>query len=48
MKESLVGFIKFCSLVNHLQIQDELDKQSISLFGIKETFNDQPNGENRS
>ena len=44
VRESLVGFIKFCSLVNHLQIQDELDKQSISLFGVKETFNDNPNG----
>jgi hypothetical protein len=40
-----MNFIKFCSLINHLQIQDELDKQSISLFGIKESFNDQPNPE---
>ena len=24
----------FCSLVNHLQIQDEIDKQNISLMGI--------------
>ena len=28
------SFYNFCSLVNHLQIQDEIDKQNISLMGI--------------
>jgi hypothetical protein len=36
----MFSFIQFCSLVNHLQIQDELDKQSISLLGVKESFNE--------
>jgi hypothetical protein len=26
-------FYNFCSLVNHLSIQDEIDKQNISLLG---------------
>lgn len=30
--------MQFCTLINHLQIQDELDKQSISLFGLKQEF----------
>lgn len=30
------GFYNFCSLVNHLQIQDEIDKQNISLMGVSE------------
>lgn len=30
------SFYNFCSLVNHLQIQDEIDKQNISLMGINE------------
>ena len=42
VKERMAMFMRFCSLMNHLQIQDELDKQSISLFGIKETFNEEP------
>ena len=30
--------MQFCTLINHLHIQDELDKQSISLFGLKSQF----------
>jgi len=29
-------FYNFCSLVNHLEIQDEIDKQNISLMGVME------------
>lgn len=33
-------------MVNHLQIQDELDKQSISLLGVKESFTEEsPTGQ---
>lgn len=39
--ENMFSFIQFCSLVNHLQIQDELDKQSISLLGVKESFHEE-------
>lgn len=28
-------FYNFCSLVNHLEIQDEIDKQNISLMGVQ-------------
>ena len=28
-------FYNFCSLLNHLAIQDEIDKQNISLLGSK-------------
>lgn len=42
----MYSFIQFCSLVNHLQIQDELDKQSISLLGVKESFSEEaPQGQ---
>lgn len=29
--------INFSSILNHIVIQDELDRQGIALFGIKET-----------
>lgn len=29
-------FYNFCSLINHLQIQEEIDKQNISLMGLQE------------
>lgn len=34
-------FYNFCSLMNHLSIQDEIDKQNISLLGTKETAMDE-------
>ena len=37
--------MQFCTLINHLHIQDELDKQSISLFGLKQQFMEEPSGE---
>ncbi len=33
-------FYNFCSLINHLSIQDEIDKQNISLMGTKESNSD--------
>ena len=33
-------FYNFCSLVNHLEIQDEIDKQNISLMGVMESNGD--------
>ena len=29
--------INFSSIINHIVIQDELDRQGIALFGLKET-----------
>lgn len=37
----------FCSLVNHLQIQDEIDKQNISLMGVMDTTS-YPSGKDKS
>lgn len=30
------SYYNFCSLLNHLSIQDEIDKQNISLMGVSE------------
>lgn len=38
------GFYNFCSLVNHLQIQDEIDKQNISLMGVSENNSEDVSG----
>ena len=35
------GFYNFSSLVNHLQIQDEIDKQNISLMGVNESSSEE-------
>ena len=36
LKQIQKSLYNFCSLVNHLQIQDEIDKQNISLMGLQE------------
>lgn len=47
INNSLMTVMQFCTLINHLQIQDELDKQSISLFGLKQQFVEEPEDEER-
>ena len=44
MGEIQKGFYNFCSLVNHLQIQDEIDKQNISLMGVSENNSEDAGG----
>jgi hypothetical protein len=42
LKDLLRLFYNFCSLVNHLEIQDEIDKQNISLMGVQENSGENP------
>ena len=36
------SYYNFCSLLNHLSIQDEIDKQNISLMGVSENNPETP------
>lgn len=44
------SYYNFCSLLNHLCIQDEIDKQNISLMGVSENNPEMPltNGQKNS
>lgn len=41
-------FYNFSSLMNHLQIQDEIDKQNISLMGIQDNMSSIGNHNNKN
>ncbi len=38
LQDSVRDLYNFCSVLNHLVIQDEIDKQNVSLMGLKETW----------
>lgn len=38
LSETIHKVLHFSTIQNHLAIQDEIDKQGIALFGLKETF----------